>query len=181
LRRGVAALKAENRQLRAEIANLRTPLQTRHAAADEFGELATIVLPAGSGAPGAARQVIAHCLLRLVTPEILQETQLLASELVTNSVRHGDLSERDTVLVRISLASDCLRLEIENPGTAGVVASNGSAPRAGRGYGLQIVDRVATRWGVSRGQSTSVWFEMAPRLTHPRALAERDDLELTMR
>jgi anti-sigma regulatory factor (Ser/Thr protein kinase) len=127
----------------------------------EFGRLAEIAVPAGSSAPGAARQVVAHCLARLVASRIVDETQLLASELVTNSVCHGDLDERDSVLVRIYLAAESLRVEIENPGAAGVVALNRPDLQAGRGFGLQLLELVATRWGVARGQSTTVWFEMA--------------------
>jgi anti-sigma regulatory factor (Ser/Thr protein kinase) len=87
--------------------------------------------------PGAARQVVAHCLARLVAPRIMCETQLLVSELVTNSLRHGELDERDAVLVRVYLAAEILRVEVENPATAGVVALS------------------------SRGHGTTVWFEMA--------------------
>ena len=164
LRRGAAALKVENRQLRAEVEQLRTAARGRHsghASLHEFGELAEIALPTSPRAPGAARQVIAHCLLRLVGPRTLHDAQLLVSELVTNSLRHGDLDERDIVLVRIYLAAETLRLEVENPGTAGVVASNGPDPVDGRGFGLQLLELLASRWGVSRGHSTSVWFEMA--------------------
>jgi anti-sigma regulatory factor (Ser/Thr protein kinase) len=162
MRRGAAALKAENRQLRAEVGELRTAAQgrdNRETLPGEFGELAVIALPAGSRAPGAARQVLAHCLPRLVTPEILSDSQLLATELVTNSMRHGELAESETVVVRIYLAADRLRLEIENPRTTGVVATR--VPDLGGGFGLELVELLASRWGVRRGRSTTVWFEIA--------------------
>jgi serine/threonine-protein kinase RsbW len=168
LRRGAAALKAENRQLRAEIGELRTAAQRRdtgETSRGEFGQLTVIALPAGSRATGAARQVLAHCLPRLVTPEILSDAQLLATELVTNSMRHGEVAEGETVVVRVYLAADRLRLEIENPRTAGVVARRD--PDLGGGFGLELVELLATRWGVNRARSTTVWFEM------PRAYSER--------
>jgi anti-sigma regulatory factor (Ser/Thr protein kinase) len=164
LRRGAAALKAENHQLRVEVGELRTAMQARHssvASLPAFGRLAEIAVPTGSGAPGAARHVVAHCLARLVPSRIVEQTQLLVSELVTNSVRHGDLEEHDTVLMRIYVAADSLRVEVENPGAAGVVALDRPDVRGGRGFGLQLLERVASRWGVSRGQTTTVWFEMA--------------------
>jgi two-component sensor histidine kinase len=102
--------------------------------------------------------VIAHCLTGLVSERILPDAEPLVSEIVTNSVQHGQLGDGDTVLVRIYLAAETLRVEIENPGTAGVVAS-GSPSRFG-GFGLDLVDRVAARWGVSRSGGTNVWFEM---------------------
>jgi anti-sigma regulatory factor (Ser/Thr protein kinase) len=164
LRSGAAALKAENRGLRAEIAGLEREVSGRRnadAPIRELGRLAEIALPIGSGAPGAARMVVDHCLSGLVTQRILVDAELLVSELVTNSLDHGQLSDEDRVLMRIYLAADTLRLEIENPGTAGVVAPTPRAdqPRRG-GFGLELVNLLATRWGVSCDRSTNVWFEM---------------------
>ena len=126
----------------------------------EFGELAVIALPAGSHAPGAARQVLTHCLLRLVTPEILTDAQLLASEVVTNCVRHGELTQADTVVVRVYIAAETLRLEIENPRVAGTAARRGPDHARGGGFGLELLELLAARWGVDRGRSTTVWFEL---------------------
>lgn len=126
-----------------------------------LGKLAEIALPSDSGAPGAARMVIGHCLSGLVSQRILPDVVLLASEIVTNCVEHGELPEGDAVLLRVYLDAEMLRLEIENPGTAGMVAlsSNGRWSRRD-GFGLELVDRLATRWGVTRADSTSIWFEM---------------------
>jgi anti-sigma regulatory factor (Ser/Thr protein kinase) len=132
------------------------PAEIRH-----FGRLAEVALPKGSRAPGAARMVIAHCLTGLVSDRILPDAELLVSEVVTNCIRHGELGDGDTVVVRVYLAAETVRLEIENPGTAGVVAA--SRPDRGfrrDGFGLELVDRVAASWGVRRTTGTSVWFEM---------------------
>jgi anti-sigma regulatory factor (Ser/Thr protein kinase) len=165
LRRGTAALKIENRELRAEIAGLERSASGRRsgdAPAYELTRLAEIVLPAGVRTPGAARMVVAHCLSGLVTQRILRDAELLVSELVTNSIDHGQLDDGDSVLLRVFLATDTLRLEIENSGTAGVVAPNRAGRESGQGgYGLDLVELLAARWGVSRNRSTSVWFEMA--------------------
>jgi anti-sigma regulatory factor (Ser/Thr protein kinase) len=165
LRRGAAALKIENRELRAELAGLDRSASGRRggdAPVHELARLAEIVLPAGVRAPGAARMVVAHCLSALVTQRILRDAELLVSELVTNSIDHGQLDNGDSVLLRIFLATESLRLEIENSGTAGVVAANRTGRESGQGgYGLDLVELLAARWGVSRNRSTSVWFEMA--------------------
>jgi anti-sigma regulatory factor (Ser/Thr protein kinase) len=163
LRRGAAALKAENHQLRAELAELQP--RSRRRSGDTpvraLGELAEIALPTGSGAPGAARMVAAHCLTGLVAPRVLHDAELLVSELVTNSLDHGELGEHETVLVRIYLTAKTLRLEIEDAGTAGVVAANRSGRSTGRGgFGLELLDLLAARWGVNRDHGTIVWFEM---------------------
>ena len=86
------------------------------ARTQQFGQLAEIALPTGSAAPGAARMVVAHCLTGLVSERILLDAQLLVSEVVTNSLRHGEVSDGDIVLVRVYLAADTVRLEIVNRG-----------------------------------------------------------------
>lgn len=126
-----------------------------------FGKLAEIALPTGSKTPGAARMVVAHCLTGLVSEKILRDVQLLVSEVVTNSLRHGELSGGDTVLVSVYLAADSVRLEIANRGTAGVVTVRPPDRRSrGGGFGLDLVDRLTASWGVRRDGGTNVWFEM---------------------
>jgi hypothetical protein len=164
LRRGAAALKAEIDVLRTEIAELRPAVAGRRdgvVAIRPFGKLADIALPPGPGAPGAARMVTGHCLTGLVSRQVLEDAELLVSELVTNSLKYGELGNGDSVLLRIYLADELLRVEIENPGITGVVASipRDRRARAG-GFGLDLVDVLAARWAVSRNGSTSVWFEM---------------------
>ena len=164
LRRGAAALKAENHELRAEISGLQPATPSRRGDAapiHQFGMLAEIALPTGSSAPGAARMVVVHCLTGLVSQQILLDAQLLVSEVVTNSLTHGELSDGDAVLVRVYLAADSVRLEIVNRGTAGVVAARRPDHQSrGGGFGLDLVDRLTASWGVRRNGGTNVWFEM---------------------
>ena len=68
--------------------------------------------------------VIDHCLTGLVAPWILHDARLLATELVTNSVRHGDLESGTSIVLRMDLTAKTLRLEVENAGTAGAVTSS---------------------------------------------------------
>src|SRR5688572_7592420 len=89
LRRGAAALRAENRDLRAQVAGLQPAAPSGRGgdpAIREPGKLAEVALPHGSTAPGAARMVIAHCLTGLVSQRVLRDAELLVSELVTNGV-----------------------------------------------------------------------------------------------
>ena len=168
LRRGAAALKAENHQLRAEIAGLRLEASNDSngdAPSPALGKLVEIALPTGSGAPGAARMIVTHCLSGLVTHRVLHDAELLVSELVTNSVIHGQLSADSTVQVSIYVAADTLRFEIDNPGTVGIVALAPPAHQARQarqgGFGLELVEILAARWGVNRTASTNVWFELS--------------------
>jgi anti-sigma regulatory factor (Ser/Thr protein kinase) len=158
-------LTAANRQHhRAELSGAQPQpgaRPSRDAAIRELGMLAEVVLPADAAAPGAARVVIAHCLGGLVAKRILGDTQLLGSELVTNSLQHGRLRDDDPVRLRVYLGAKALRLEVENPGTGGVVAAKSPDRQSGTGgFGLALVDQLAACWGVRRTHSTSVWFEM---------------------
>jgi anti-sigma regulatory factor (Ser/Thr protein kinase) len=164
LRRGAAAFKAENRELRAEIAGLEREAAGRRRGdvpIRELTRLAEIALPPGPRAPGAARVVVDHCLCGLVTQRVLHDAELLVSELVTNSLDHGELGAGDRVLVSVYLATDGLRLEVENPGVAGVVAGREGRESGQGGFGLDLVELLASRWGVIRTTSTCVWLEMA--------------------
>jgi anti-sigma regulatory factor (Ser/Thr protein kinase) len=90
---------------------------------------------------------------------VVDEAMLLVSELVTNSVRHAELGPEDTIAVRVLTTPSALRIEVADPGPgfdpAAVPAPNGHA-----GWGLSLLDRIAARWGVSRGDGAEVWFEL---------------------
>ena len=98
---------------------------------------------------------------QILAPEVLEDLQLVVSELVANSVKFGP--KRPITL----------SLEVGNDGNVrGEVIDQGDGERAkvqmtpepslDGGWGLHLVDRVATEWGVHEG-STHVWFEVGPR------------------
>src|SRR4051795_4822640 len=89
LRTGAIALKADNTDLRGELDRVRGPRGLRGAhAAFELAELADIRLRCDVHAPVVARAVLVSSLRDRVPASVLDDAQLLASELVTNSVRH---------------------------------------------------------------------------------------------
>jgi anti-sigma regulatory factor (Ser/Thr protein kinase) len=167
---GAKALKAENSELRAEVARLRGH---RRRVADANGtELAEVAIPFDSAAPGAARTVIERCLADQVTPSALENARLLMSELVTNSVRHSGGADGDVVTVRVHLWRDVCRLEVEDPGSDGEAAPRRRDPGNGSGMGLNIVQMLSERWGVVRAGEgpTRVWaqFSCAPTAADAR-------------
>ena len=67
-----------------------------------------------------------------------------------------------------------MRVEVREPGTGGVVATSEPDRECSGDIGLQLVDMVPTRWGVSREAGTNVWFEFhAPGDGSGSAPAER--------
>ena len=90
---------------------------------------------------------------------MLRDARLLVSELVTNSVRHAGLAADGVVHISADVTGGVLRLEIDNAGTAGMVAARPPTPEGG--FGLHLVEALAHRWGVTREGFTRVWVELA--------------------
>ena len=100
----------------------------------------------------------------------LDDARLLVSELVTNSIRHAGLHPDDLIHVRAYRSSSKLRVDVidraEVVKPRVVAGSISPLPGAESGWGLYLVDRVATRWGRGRGR---YWFELElERQTKPR-------------
>ena len=86
---------------------------------------------------------------------------LLVSELVSNAVLHSEAPAASEILLCARLLSpDTVRVEVIDRG-AGFKAAPRDPARSIGGYGLFLVDRQATRWGVDRVGGTRVWFELA--------------------
>jgi anti-sigma regulatory factor (Ser/Thr protein kinase) len=90
--------------------------------------------------------------------ERFPDVELLSSELVTNAVRHA----HGNVEVAIDLTGDCVRLEVRDLSEQLPVLRPLESAREG-GWGLHIVGRIATRWGLEQrtGEKT-IWCEIAP-------------------
>jgi anti-sigma regulatory factor (Ser/Thr protein kinase) len=102
-------------------------------------------------APARARERLV-ALAGAVTPRMLEDLRIVVSELVANSVKYGP-GAPITVRLRVASAS-----EVEDQGDATEPPQVRRRPGGpGGGYGLNLVDRLAARWGVHDG-STHVWF-----------------------
>jgi anti-sigma regulatory factor (Ser/Thr protein kinase) len=162
LRRGALALKAENAELR--VAEGRRQRRSRSHVDERLddGEAAEVRLALDVQAPGVARSVVAEWVGERVTRAIVDDAQLLVSELVTNSLRHSGASAGDGV-VRVELTRSMLRLEVEDPGREGVIAPRSADAENGGGFGLNLVQLLSERWGVERVAvgGTRVWAQLA--------------------
>jgi anti-sigma regulatory factor (Ser/Thr protein kinase) len=119
-----------------------------------------ITVPAGPAAPTTARHALTRWLSARTTNGLLSDAPLVVSELVTNSTRHAGLRGAAAVRVSAELANGVLRIEVEDGGTNGaVIRRTPSRDRAG-GFGLNIVDSLALRWGVESTPGTMVWVEL---------------------
>jgi anti-sigma regulatory factor (Ser/Thr protein kinase) len=96
---------------------------------------------------------------------MLWDATLLTNELVTNSIRHADLGPGDTIDVTATWSGTRLRVIVRDSGSgdlpAGIVAGSiRPSPGAQSGWGLYLVDTLASRWGTSLGRSAGFWFEL---------------------
>jgi anti-sigma regulatory factor (Ser/Thr protein kinase) len=111
-------------------------------------------------APEAARRSL-EALRPSLDEGVVDDAILLVSELVTNSVRHARLGPEETIAVRVLTKPTALRVEVADagPGLDPAAPTRGD-PNLGGGWGLWLLDRIATRWGTSEGGDAGVWFEL---------------------
>lgn len=99
-------------------------------------------------------------------PGVLENTELLVSELVTNSVRHAGLASPQSIELCLRASPEAVLVEVTDPGRG----FGGYRPRLDRaarlaadqasGFGLFLVARIANRWGIVENGQTRVWFEL---------------------
>ena len=120
-----------------------------------------VSLPAAPESVSAARRVAEKALEGGGSPQVAAKLLLMISELVTNSLRHAGLSGEDSIGVTIDAMGPAIRVEVSDPGP-GFEQLHPRSPDVdqGSGWGLYIVERLANRWGVVRGQPSYVWFEI---------------------
>lgn len=105
---------------------------------------------------GEARSFVAEVLAGC-PPLLVQDVQLIVSELATNCVVHAE-SDFDLV---ISSSADQIHVEVTDEGH-GFPVFRPSQGDDERGRGLVITDTLSAAWGVERRGSTgkAVWFSV---------------------
>ena len=109
--------------------------------------------------PAEARKTLEAMRVSL-DEEVVDDAALLVSEIVSNSVRHAGLVATDAIEVRIRGSRSMLHVDVIDPGPGFELERTRWPSREG-GWGLWLLDRLATRWGVERGDVTRVWFDLA--------------------
>ena len=117
---------------------------------------------------------IRRALVEMALPDqVIREGALLTSELVTNSIRHAGLGPDDHIEVTVVWSGAVLRVIVRDSGSGGpppeiVAGSIRPSPGGQSGWGLYLVDKLATRWGTNLEGSAGFWFEIEyPRATGP--------------
>jgi anti-sigma regulatory factor (Ser/Thr protein kinase) len=117
-------------------------------------------LPSGVEAPAAARAaMIGQCDGSDLGPSSLHTLVLLVSEVVSNAVLHSHGPADAPIMLTARMSEDVLRVTVTDAG-AGFTPEPPTPGLNEGGYGLYLLDRVASRWGVDRVGGTRVWFEL---------------------
>jgi anti-sigma regulatory factor (Ser/Thr protein kinase) len=113
-------------------------------------------------APGEARRALTRWIGTALDSDELYRAKLLASELVTNAVLHG----QGRIVLRGNLDGDRLLVEVIDEGSGFEHHLRRRDFEDVGGRGLSIVESESSRWGIHEG-TTHVWFELergGPRL-----------------
>jgi anti-sigma regulatory factor (Ser/Thr protein kinase) len=111
-----------------------------------------------TGRAGACARDVSAWLAGHANGELDHDACLLVSELVTNCVMHAGQTPGAPLEVRSRAWNGVVRFEVEDQGHSGAVARR--APDGDGGFGLQLVELLAARWGVSHDHGMLVWFEL---------------------
>src|SRR4051794_16543654 len=114
-------------------------------------------LAGGPYAVTAARLALSDLDARLEA-SIAFDVRLLVSELVTNSVKHANVSEDDSIMLDVDIKQEVVRVEVRDSGP-GFERPETGPPADDEGWGLFLVEQLADEWGVDSGRR-AVWFRI---------------------
>ena len=108
-------------------------------------------------APREARQAMARFLSKAKLSQLTDDAQLLASELVTNAVRHSS----GPIDVRAYVRDGFLRLEVGDSAVDRAPLPRTAVPDDEGGRGMELVEKLSARWGWrARGPVKVVWLDL---------------------
>jgi anti-sigma regulatory factor (Ser/Thr protein kinase) len=107
-----------------------------------------------------ARRFVRDTAAGSASRQVLDDATLLTSELVTNAVRHAGHAAEDLIDITVSVEERILRVTVRDRGPG--FDPDELVTRSGLGgWGLELVRKLSSRWGVDRGElGNDVWFEM---------------------
>ena len=129
---------------------------------DAAANTVMIALPSDASAAAIARQFVEDNRDH-IRPDLIEDAQVLVTEVVTNAVLHGE--PQITLLVRVDRPS--IGVAVADAGDNLPVEAQGAPPPSQpSGRGMMIVDTLASAWGVipnpDQSPGKTVWFELHP-------------------
>ena len=118
------------------------------------------VFPGGEKAAGHARRVLARWLADAVPGDRLGDMQLLVTEIVANCVRHGRVGEDGEIDLLVQLDGTVVRVEVRDTGIQVDPRLKTPDLSGGGGFGMVLVERMSSAWGVDHEPTVVMWFEL---------------------
>lgn len=119
----------------------------------DYDHLTTVTISTSERAPAGARRFLGSHRAEWMDDDLLSDTLLVVTEVVSNAIKHGGVGNSLELMVRVS--GEVLWVGVAQPRRF-----EGSNP-SGEGYGLILVDVLSSRWGtLDWSDGTLVWFEM---------------------
>lgn len=118
----------------------------------------SVELPADKTAPSIARRALDER-LPPVTEHERTTLDLLVTELVANAVLHSGNETDQKILLVVEVTKALIQVCVFDAG-AGFQKHQPSPRGATGGYGLFLVDKMSSRWGVKRNPRNCVWIEL---------------------
>ena len=117
--------------------------------------------------PGSLARVRRSLQTLAIPPGLMDDAKLLLTELVGNSIKHAGMDAAAEIHITAEWTGTRLRVSVHDrprsPSPPSVAATIRPAAGAESGWGLFIVDRIASRWGTDE---MGYWFELdGPRGT----------------
>jgi anti-sigma regulatory factor (Ser/Thr protein kinase) len=111
-------------------------------------------------APAIARSAVSEQLFAVgIDGSLGQTIVLLVSEVVSNAVRHSAAPEEAAIALEARITEQSVRIAVTDAGE-GFTPRQRDPERPGEGYGLYLLEKASSRWGVARDGGTTVWFEV---------------------
>jgi len=122
-------------------------------------DVATVLLPYTTTSVGDARARVQRDLVEKGVPaDLVDNTVLVVSEIVSNALKHARPLRDGKVRVSWSTAPDAVALEVTDGGGATRPRLTSAPVTAGAGRGLTVVGRLSRTWGVRESSAeTTVW------------------------
>lgn len=115
------------------------------------------VLPCDASSAGKARRLVRRELASVDDPDLVDAASLLVSELVTNAILHA----RTDIALFARVRDGVFRAEVSDANST-LPTQRRPSELAGTGHGLQLIEAIATSWGVlTSGSGKTIWFELA--------------------
>ena len=126
------------------------------------GQARTVRVPwAFSAVPAIRRTIVADLVVRGVSAEVIDEAEIVVSELVANSIRHARALADGSVRVHWKVKGSVVEVEVTDGGGPTFPRPAPQSTWAQAGRGLRIVRSLAHEWGVQEDRgSRTVWVAL---------------------